>query len=155
MENLNERIFELNDEGLTAGRIAQKLRVKKDVILDILGEAANKGAGDLVEAITAATGIKAVVDALTDDCGCKARKEALNEVFPNRKLRDLQHNQYDYLDGFFAKKLTSVNSIQQKALVDIYNWIFISKRVISNCSPCVVSVINELKKVYERASNIN
>jgi hypothetical protein len=155
MENLNERIFELNDEGLTAGKIAQKLRVKKDVVLDVLGEAANKGAGDLVEAFTAATGIKAVVDALTDDCGCKARKEALNEVFPNRKLRDLQHDQYAYLEGFFAEKKTSVSSADQKALVEIYNWIFISKRVISNCSPCVVSVINELKKIYERASNIN
>ena len=29
MENLNQRVFELFDEGVSAGKIAQKLKVKK------------------------------------------------------------------------------------------------------------------------------
>ena len=90
---MNEKVFELNDQGLAAGKIAQKLRIKKAVVLDILGNAANTGLGDTVEAITEATGIKAVVEAVSDalgvDCGCAARKEDLNKLFPNRKLNDL------------------------------------------------------------------
>tara|TARA_R110001606_G_scaffold347484_1_gene496787 strand:- start:215 stop:367 length:153 start_codon:yes stop_codon:yes gene_type:complete len=45
-----------------------------------------KGLGDTVEAITKATGIKAIVDAgakvLKKDCGCQARKKQLNALFP-------------------------------------------------------------------------
>ena len=78
MENLNDRIFKLHAEGLSAGKIAQKVKVKKAVVTEILGTAANKGLGDVIETVTEATGIKAVVEALTDDCGCAARKEALN-----------------------------------------------------------------------------
>ena len=46
----------------------------------------HKGFGDTVEAITKATGIKKVVDKVSKitgiDCGCDARKEALNKKFP-------------------------------------------------------------------------
>lgn len=157
MENLNERIFELNDEGLTAGKIAQKLRVKKSVILDILGEAANKGAGDAVEAFTEATGIKSVVDALSKatgkDCGCKARKELLNKVFPNRKLNDLLDDQFSYLDDYFAVKGKSyVTNVEQKRLVEIYNHVFNAKRKVSSCSTCVANVVKELRAIYEQAA---
>ena len=157
MDNLNERIFELNDEGLTAGKIAQKLRVKKDVVLDILGEAANKGAGDAVEAFTEATGIKAVVDAVSKvtgkDCGCKARKELLNKVFPNRKLNDLLDDQYEYLDDYFSVAGKSyVTNVEQKRLVEIYNHVFNSKRKVTSCSTCVATVVKELRAIYEQAT---
>lgn len=46
----------------------------------------SKGLGDTVEKITAATGIKYVVEKaaerLKKDCGCNKRKEALNQMFP-------------------------------------------------------------------------
>ena len=32
MENLNDRIFKLHAEGLSAGKIAQKVKVKKAVV---------------------------------------------------------------------------------------------------------------------------
>jgi len=48
-----------------------------------------KGAGDLVEKVTKATGIKAGVDYLSKkfgvDCGCETRKEWLNELLPFHK----------------------------------------------------------------------
>lgn len=154
---MNERVFELHDEGLSAGKIAQKLKIKKAVVLDILGDATNKGLGDTVEKITEATGIKAVVEtvakALDADCGCKARKETLNKLFPNRKLNDLSESDYDYLDKYFAEKRHSVSSKEQKELVRIYNDIFNAKRVVSNCSPCVASVVRELKRIYEAAND--
>lgn len=42
-----------------------------------------RGVGDLVSIITEATGIKAAVDAVAgEDCGCKGRRQKLNELFP-------------------------------------------------------------------------
>ena len=46
----------------------------------------SKGFGDTVEKFTKATGIKKVVDKVSEitgiDCGCDARKQALNKKFP-------------------------------------------------------------------------
>ena len=152
MENLNDRIFELNAEGFTAGKIAQKLRVKKAVILEVLGESKNSGLGDILTDFTEVTGIKKVVEAVVDDCGCKARAEKLNEIFPNRKLNDLENEQFDFLDAFFTpKRPTSVNTATQKELVSIFNHVFKAKRKVTNCSPCLVNLIDDLFKIYERA----
>jgi hypothetical protein len=49
----------------------------------------SQGLGDTIEKITKATGIKYVVDKVAEatgaDCGCEARKKALNEKFPYKK----------------------------------------------------------------------
>ena len=49
----------------------------------------HQGLGDTVEAITQATGIKAVVEAgakaLNKPCGCQGRKKKLNDLFPYGK----------------------------------------------------------------------
>lgn len=45
----------------------------------------SKGLGDSVEKFTKATGIKKLVNSITDDCGCNKRKEALNKAFPYKK----------------------------------------------------------------------
>ncbi len=151
MENLNQKVFELFDEGVSAGKIAQKLKVKKSVVNDILGGANDKGLGDKIEKFTEATGIKAVVEAITDDCGCAARKESLNKLFPNRKLNDLSLESYDWLKVWFSQPRSAVKPSEQQKLVDIYNEVFNAKRVVSNCSPCIASVNRELKSIYEAA----
>ena len=49
----------------------------------------HKGLGDTIEAVTSATGIKAIVEkgaqALNKDCGCQQRKKTLNDLFPYGK----------------------------------------------------------------------
>lgn len=49
----------------------------------------SKGLGDSIEKFTTATGIKKVVEkvakATGKDCGCGARKDTLNRVFPYNK----------------------------------------------------------------------
>ena len=46
----------------------------------------SKGLGDTIEKINTATGIKKVVDTVSKvtkkPCGCKKRKEKLNDMFP-------------------------------------------------------------------------
>ena len=48
-----------------------------------------KGLGDSIENLTKATGIKKVVDKVSEatgvPCGCRARKDALNRMFPYDK----------------------------------------------------------------------
>jgi len=147
----NKQIWELRDEGKTPTQIARKLKIKKSIVDETLGNASKKGLGDVIESVTEATGIKAAVEALTDDCGCAARKETLNDLFPNRKLNDLSIDDYDYLTTFFANDVKSVDMITQKRLIQIYNDVFNAKRKASNCGPCVATVVRELKSVYLRA----
>lgn len=155
--NDNERIFELNEQGFTSGKIAQKLKIKKKEVESVLGEAANKGLGDTIERITEATGIKNVVetiaDALDADCGCKARKETLNKIFPNRKMNNLSLHDYDYLDNFFSQPHSTVSSPVQVVLVEIYNSVFNAKRKFTTCSPCLAGLVRELKSIYDAATN--
>jgi uncharacterized protein YpbB len=153
MENLNEKVFELFDEGFSATKISQKLKVKKAVVKDILGEAANKGLGSIVEEFTEVTGIKSVVEAVTDDCGCKARAEKLNKLFPNRNLNDLLDEQYTYLENYFENKKSYVSRKEQSELIGIYNHVFNSKRKVSSCGTCVAKVIGDLKKIFDGATN--
>ena len=46
----------------------------------------SKGLGDSIEKITKATGIKTMVDTISEGlsipCGCQGRKDALNKIFP-------------------------------------------------------------------------
>ena len=47
------------------------------------------GLGDSIEKFTKATGIKTMVDTISEGlnvpCGCAARKGALNKIFPYKK----------------------------------------------------------------------
>ncbi len=47
-----------------------------------------KGLGDTIELITTATGINKLVKSITKECGCKKRKEKLNNLFPYKKDLD-------------------------------------------------------------------
>ena len=154
---LNEKVFDLHDQGVKAGKIAQKLKIKKAVVLDILGEAGkSEGLGDIIAKATEVTGLDKVAEAVADavgadDCGCKARAKALNKLFPLRKLNDLSNEDYEYLDNFYTNKKSYIDSKTQGNLVEIYNRVFSAKRVVSNCSPCVSKLVNELETIYNEA----
>ena len=49
----------------------------------------SKGLGDTVEKFTTFTGVKTIVDKVSQGlnipCGCQGRKEALNAIFPYKK----------------------------------------------------------------------
>jgi hypothetical protein len=48
-----------------------------------------KGLGDTIEIATRVTGVKKMVDKMSEtlnkDCGCSKRKETLNQKFPYKK----------------------------------------------------------------------
>jgi len=55
-----------------------------------------KGLGDVVAKVTEVTGIAAAVKSVVgDDCGCAARRDALNRVFPFNKPQDGKDSSLD------------------------------------------------------------
>jgi hypothetical protein len=53
----------------------------------------DKGLGDTIERFTNATGISKIVKSVTKECGCKKRKNKLNQLFPYQKeLEDRSPN---------------------------------------------------------------
>jgi hypothetical protein len=117
-----------------------------------LQDSKSKGLGDTVEKITKATGIKAFVDLLSDDCGCEERKESLNKLFPYKKTNYFTEQDFNWLRGFFDANYKVVNPQQQKRLNKIYNHVFpprSNKDLVkaTNCTGCLKRRINELKKL--------
>ena len=111
----------------------------------------SKGLGDTVEKITKATGIKAAVKAIAgDDCGCDERRDKLNKMFSYKTVECLTEDEYRILNAFFTKTNQSVvDYLTQKNLIRIYSRIFAKKQETTNCSSCLRSIINKLRKVYE------
>ena len=115
--------------------------------------------GDAVEKVTEITGIKSLVKYMAgEDCGCKERKEKpnewgesikqrVNDIF-KRQINALTPEEYQYLDQFFSTYRGVVNISQQQKLLDINNRVFSQKLQYSTCGSCVLSMVNQLKKVY-------
>lgn len=152
-KTLQDKIVLLHEEGLSAGKIAQKVKVKKSIVIETLGSVADDGIGSVIETITEATGVKKIVDKVAEavgveDCGCRARAKALNKLFPFKKTNDLMNEDYVYLHKFFKTNAKSVNPKIQSELVKIYNNVFNARRQVTSCSSCVAQMIEELRTIY-------
>ena len=114
-------------------------------------DAKSKGLGDTVEKFTEATGIKKIVKAVAgESCGCDERKATLNKLFSYKTVECLTEEEYRVLNSFFSKTNQSrVDYITQKNLIAIYSRVFGKKQDTTNCSSCLRSIINQLRKVYE------
>jgi hypothetical protein len=117
---------------------------------------ASKGLGDDIEKITKATGIKKAVEWFSEttgvDCGCEARKEKLNKLFPKRsKTLCLESGEYETLKQFFGQfDGRKVDEKYQEPLSRIHARVFTHKFAIPcSCSPKEwKALINDLKGVY-------
>lgn len=113
-----------------------------------------KGFGDTIEAITEATGIKAVVEVFSKatglDCGCNKRKETLNKLFPyNSNINCLTESDYNLLTSFLAPDKNTLTPTEQLAVSDIYFNVFNYRLQLSSCGSCWKGKIDELRKVYD------
>ena len=117
----------------------------------------SKGLGDTVEKITTATGIKAVVEKFSEatgtDCGCDARKETLNHLFPYKiTVECLEESEYNTLDQFFSTfDGREIKEEYQEPLSRIHARVFSHKFGIPcSCSPKEWNrYIQDLKKLYK------
>ena len=118
----------------------------------------SKGLGDDIEKITKATGIKKVVDTFAEltgiDCGCDARKEKLNKLFPKKtQPLCLEESEYTFLKEFFVDfNGRELRPRYHEQLSRIHSRIFQHKFYI----PCTCNPrewkrhIDELRKVYDQ-----
>ncbi len=116
--------------------------------------------GTAVEKVTTVTGIKALVKHMAgEDCGCDERKDKLNEWSANlqqkinglfnKQIQVLTTEEYAYLDDFFTNYRGTVRISEQYKLLEINNRVFSQRIQYSTCGSCVISMVNQLKRIYE------
>ncbi len=122
-------------------------------------ESSAEGMGDVVEKITKATGIKAVVDKVADafdaDCGCDERKSKLNNLLRFRPKDCFTEEEFEYLSQFYSEKLNkfdphiTVSVEQQQKMIDIFNRVMPKRANMTTCGSCFNSAVYKpLSKVY-------
>lgn len=111
-----------------------------------------KGLGDTIEQITTATGIKAVVDKISEvtgiDCGCEERKEALNELWTYRQPNCLSNESIEWLSYFLPNKPEQLTIKQQEKLKSIYKETFDTDFQSTSCGSCWRDMIRDIERVY-------
>ena len=115
-------------------------------------ESKSKGLGDSLKKVAEATGIKAVVEAITDDCGCSERAERLNKLLPYKVkvVECLTEDEYSYLSDFFNDdKNYRIDSSTQSRMLKIYNRVFNQNQQRSNCDSCVRKIVSKLKELIK------
>lgn len=117
-----------------------------------------KGLGDRIEDITTATGIKAVVDKISEvtgvDCGCEKRKEWLNNLPTSlrTKARCMTDEEFEQWGDFTAIKTVKITPTQVKFICELYAAVFNKPiyYVCPNCSPRpLINMIDKLDIVFE------
>jgi len=115
-----------------------------------------QGLGDSIERITKATGIKAVVDKVSEltgiDCKCQERKEALNKLYPYS--RQMFEDEIKIYEEVMSRTKDTITKQDQALLVKIYNKVFNKNKKPSSCGSCVKNTLNQLKKVYENSCKV-
>lgn len=110
----------------------------------------------MIENITEATGIKAAVEWFSEqtgvDCGCDARKEKLNKIFPIHNPECLTKEEYEFIGTIIGtSKLTFA---QREEVAKIHARVFRHKYVVPcTCSPKLwakwIKNLTELHAAYE------
>ena len=115
--------------------------------------AKSKGLGDTISKITKATGIKAVVDKVSEltgkPCNCSERRDKLNKIFPYNKVRQFTEDELKIYESVLPRlKSGVVTGKDQTTLIRLHNKVFNSNKKASNCSSCVQQTLAKLAKVY-------
>ena len=139
----------------------KKLDRRTKAYKDSIKNKAPKGLGDVVEAVTKATGIKKLVEVFTPegvDCGCDKRKKDLNlsvELGRHTVLRCMTEQQYNDYGAFMKARTLTIERPQVKYLTDLYAHVFAMQYPLDGfCSNCggsakrLATIQKRLDKVY-------
>jgi len=123
----------------------------------------SKGLGDTIEKVLKKTGVKAIVEAITDDCGCDGRRDKLNEMFPRnvKAVRCMTPDQYkkygEYIEG---RTLNIWKDADITLLLAMYQYIFAIRYNPSDfCRTCqgtakkLLKITTHLDSVYNDYNN--
>ena len=113
-------------------------------------ESQSKGVGDTVAKITKATGVDKLVKFIAgEDCGCDERQVKLNKLFTYKKINCISEDDYTYLNDFINSNPRKVTHNQQLRLIKIHNNVFNTNQRVTSCEPCIIGIVNKLKKYLE------
>ncbi len=110
----------------------------------------DKGLGDKIAKLTKASGIKKIVDKVSEitdqPCNCNKRQEILNEWFPSKGM--LKKDEFNYLTDFFKTYNNSkLDSYEQRDMIyAIYNRVNKDNQIPSSCAPCLAGIIQNLRE---------
>ena len=117
-----------------------------------------RGLGDVINVITEATGIKALVKAVAGEfCGCEERREKLNNLLPRgrkqvKSLTEEEHTEY----GLFmnTRKQGRLEANEVKYLMTLYTKIYNRKWAKVRCTQCALKGrVQEAMSDLDRAYN--
>lgn len=91
------------------------------------------GLGDVVANITEKTGIKKVVEAITDNCGCEERRKRWNEKYSMKMRNPLTEEEYNLINDAIVSKKGSFNPKEQEQYKNIFERVF---EIKVSCTPC-------------------
>ena len=116
----------------------------------------SKGLGDSISKITEATGIKKVVDKISEvtgiDCGCEDRKKLLNKILPY--ARQFTADEMSIYESVLPRIKSTITREDQTVLVKLYNKVFNAKKKTSSCGSCVKATLSQLEKVYKNSCKV-
>ena len=114
----------------------------------------SRGFGDTVAKFTEATGIdKAVKFIAGEDCGCEARKEKLNKLFPYRTPECLTEVEHEQLTNLLPKMTVRVKPSEQLQFLKVYNRVFKTNEQPTSCASCLNDMLRKIKQVYNAYEN--
>jgi hypothetical protein len=129
----------------------RKRRTKAEILA-----AESTGLGDTVEKVLEVTGVANVAKwLLGEDCGCDERKAKLNELFPYRKPKCLERDEYDWLKEWFDKNTNVVKPSEQKTILNIHSRIFGVRNEPTSCAPCLLARVKDLEQVFKTYEDAN
>lgn len=121
------------------------------------------GLGDVVETITKATGIKKVVEVVSEaldiDCGCEQRKkdwnkitiESIKQIFRKKNVvREISVEDYAILCDLFKDGMPNlITKEMQRDAHKVYKSAFNITKDGTSCSPCLKATMIELYDLYK------
>lgn len=113
--------------------VTYKVGTKKEAYIDEILKP--KGLGDTIEKITEVTGIKKLVG---DDCGCKERKQKLNQLFPYSKPKFMTKEQVSMWEETAAeiKKDNAITPKNQDTIIYLLREVLNISVSKENCRTC-------------------
>ena len=121
----------------------------------------SKGLGDMIDSITTKTGIKKVVNKISEatgiPCNCEERKQKLNQMFPNfRNIRQFTEDEIKIYDEVVPgiELRQRLNAEEKTIIATLYTGVFGQNPQWKSCSPCNKQIMDNLKKVYEKSCKI-
>ena len=110
-----------------------------------------KGMGDKVESLTKSSGIKKLVDKVSDalgvDCGCEARKEWLNERYPE-VIVDISKDQFNRLETLHSDKKSYLSNLERKEVISLTKELINPKQRNTTCVKCIAGMYTKLMDIY-------